>query len=182
MRQNSPKLDRPRPTTGGYAPAYPTPEVLADNPPMKNRNRPPNRKSQRHNGKGGFSGPPPHLAANAAAEALRLATLAAASGKLTEADRQMRLAERLGKLGCNPLLGGLAAASEESGEDFRRELEQRINRVRAEERAQLNAMKRANPERWQAAFDAALEEAIADARASTIAFWTGDPHLFEEAG
>jgi hypothetical protein len=143
---------------------------------MTKRNRPSKRKSPR-----GLSGPPPHLAANAAAEALRLATLAAATGKLTEADRQMRLAERLEKFGRSPLLGGLAESLEDSGEDFRRELEQRINRFRAGERAQLDAMKRANPERWQIEFEAALEEAIANARAATIAFWTGDPHLFEEA-
>jgi hypothetical protein len=88
----------------------------------------------------------------------------------------------LGKLGSNPLLGGLAAASEESGEDFRRALGLRNNRYRAEERTRLDAMKRANPERWQTAFEAALEKAIADARANTIAFWTGDPDLFEEEG
>lgn len=69
---------------------------------------------------------------------------------------------------------------EHSGEDFRRELERRINRFRAQERADLDAMKRRDPAGWQAAFDAAVEQAIAEARAGTIAFWTGDPHLFEE--
>ncbi len=114
-------------------------------------------------------------------EAIRRATLAAAAGKLTAADREMRLAERLDKLGRSPLLDRQSDEPEQSGEDFLRELEHRINRLRGQERAELDEMKRRDPAGWQAAFDAAVEEAVTTARAGTIAFWTGNPHLFEEA-
>ncbi len=146
-------------------------------PLMTKRKRHPKSRSSSRRGPGG---PPPHLAANAAAEALRRATLAAASGKLTTADREMRLAERLSKIALVPLLQ--QGSDEPDGEGFRRELEHRINRQRAAERAELDDMKRRNPAEWQAAFDGAVEKAITQARESKIAFWTGDPHLFEEAG
>lgn len=139
------------------------------------------RKNRRPRKSRGAAGPPPHLAVNAAMQALRRATLAAASGKLTAADREMRLAERLDKLGRSPLLeSGKADEPEQSGDAFRLELEHRINRHRAEQRALKDDLKRADPARWQAEFDAAVEDAVAAARAATIAFWTGDPHLFEE--
>jgi hypothetical protein len=140
---------------------------------MSKRNRPRKPKPPR-----GASGPPPHLASHAAAEALRRAALAASAGKLTAADREMRVAERLSKLAAIPFLQ--SDSEEPSPEDFRRELEQRINRHRASQRAALDEMKRRDPAAWAAAFDAAMAQAIAQARETTIAFWTGDPHLFAE--
>lgn len=132
--------------------------------------------------------PPPPGAADphqnalgASLEALARAAEAASSGDLARAELETRLAERFDRIARRaPPPPESEKEPEPDGEAFLHELERRINLFRAQERAELDELKRTQPALWQMKYEEALNKAVEDARASTEAFWTGDPHLFEE--
>lgn len=112
----------------------------------------------------------------AAQDALARAAKAAAQGQTKKAERESRLAERLEKLARSAALHrATAPAPEPDGDVFRLDLERRINEYQLQARRERDELKKNNPAAWNAQYEAARAEALAQ----VDALWIGDARMFE---
>lgn len=124
------------------------------------------------------------------AQAILAAQMASARGDIVEAEKQSQIAERFSRIAQRapdltklahepgepcPLCGEKPRDLSDDGTAFRLNLEDRINRVRLEERRVLDELKLSNRPEW----DRKYAVARMDAMTQVYETWEGDARLFQ---